>query len=118
MKTPKLLILVIAIVLACEVLHADPVIQKFEFWGAGSRTDKIYIYAGWTNGFLLARGSKAEGLLVCLEGMTNPQAVAMIDKHYKDHPELWSHVLGEEILAALTVEGGPCEGKNPLTASR
>jgi hypothetical protein len=45
------------------------------------------------------------------------QAIAMIGKRYQDHPELWAHPLGEQILDALTVERGPCQGKSPLVAT-
>jgi len=38
----------------------------------------------------------------------------VIDKRYKDHPEKWSHPITQQLLEALTVKGGPCEGENPL----
>jgi hypothetical protein len=117
MKSLKSSMLALAILLACGISHADPVAHKFELWGRVTESDKINLYFGWTNGFLQARGPRAVGLLTCLESMTTTQAIAMIDKHYKDHPELWSHPLGEQILDALTVEGGPCQGKNPLASA-
>ncbi len=43
--------------------------------------------------------------------MEYPQAVAIIDKYYKDHPELWEQPLPEMLLKALTAPGSPCEGK-------
>jgi hypothetical protein len=92
---------------------AVPVIHRFEVWGKLPADGHLYLYTGWTNGFLLGRGQAAMPLMKCLEGMTTDQATAMIDKHYKDHPEHWSHGLAQEMLEALTVEGGPCEGKNP-----
>jgi hypothetical protein len=45
--------------------------------------------------------------------MPYDQAVAMIDKYYDDHPERWSNDLGDGIVQALTVAGGPCSGKAP-----
>jgi hypothetical protein len=35
---------------ACVVCYADPVIQKFEYWGGATDSDKVHIYIGWTNG--------------------------------------------------------------------
>ena len=66
---------------------------------------------GWSNGFLQSRGPGANELMNCLNGMDAEQAVAMIDKYYKEHPERWSRPFGEEIPEALTVAGGPCQGK-------
>jgi hypothetical protein len=42
---------------------------------------------GWSNGFLQSRGPGANELMNCLNGMDAEQAVAMIDKYYKEHPE-------------------------------
>jgi hypothetical protein len=52
--------------------------------------------------------------LDCLETLTYDQAIAMIDKRFKDHPEKWSSLITPEILEALTVPGSACEGKNPF----
>ena len=117
MKSLKSLMLVLAIMLTSGLLRADPVVHKFELWGKGTNLDRLNLYWGWTNGFLQARGPRGVELDTCLESMTTEQAIAMIDKRYKDHPELWSHPLGEQILDALTVEGGPCQGKNPLAST-
>jgi hypothetical protein len=104
----------LAILFFSTVLSADPVMHKFELWGKAGGLGKTSMYAGWTNGFFLARGAKAIGFANCLSEISTEQAVAMIEKYYKDHPERWSHGLGEEILLALTVNGGPCQGQNPL----
>jgi hypothetical protein len=42
------------------------------------------------------------------DNMTYEQAVAMIDKYYADHPERWNQPLAQEVVTALTVQGGPC----------
>ncbi|HEV2577121.1 MAG TPA: hypothetical protein VGU25_07915 [Acidobacteriaceae bacterium] len=42
------------------------------------------------------------------------QAIAMIDKYYKDHPQRWSTLLAFGILEALTVKDGPCPELNPF----
>jgi hypothetical protein len=110
--------LTLAILLTCGLLHAESVIHKFELWAIGTESDKLSLYWGWTNGFLQARGPRGLDLANCLSGMTTTQAIAMIDKRYKDHPELWSHPLGEQILDALTVDGSPCQGKNPLAPTQ
>jgi hypothetical protein len=114
MKKLKLFAVALGVLLMYGLLHADPVIVKFEVWGKGTQLDNMNIYIGWTNGFLQARGPRGMELAKCLNGMSFDQATAMIDKHYKAHPELWAHPLGEEILEAVTANGGPCEGKNPL----
>jgi hypothetical protein len=104
----------LAIVLFCELLDADPVVHTFKLWGTTKPIERMSLYWGWTNGFLQARGERAVGLADCLDRISTDQALAMIDKHYKDHPEKWSRPLGAQMLEALTVAGGPCEGKNPL----
>ena len=119
MKILKSFFLALTILLARGPLHANPVVHKFELWGivGVTESDKLNLYLGWTNGFLLARGPRGAELAHCLESMTSEQAIAMIDKRYKDHPELWSKPFGEQILDALTVDGGPCQGKNPLVST-
>jgi len=115
LKARRVLLLVLMILLSRGLLCADSVVHKFELWGKGTDVDRLNLYWGWTNGFLQASGPRGVELAVCLDGMTTTQALAMIDKRFKEHPELWSHPLGEQILNALTAEGGPCQGKNPLT---
>jgi hypothetical protein len=114
MREIKLFAAALGILLTFGLLHADPVIHKFELWGKSSQLDKMNIYIGWTNGFLAARGPRGMEFAKCLDQMSMEQATAMIDKRYNDHPELWLHPLGEQILDAVTAGGGPCEGKNPL----
>jgi len=97
-------------------LCADPVVHKFQLWGTMNPLEKLIFYQGWTNGFLVARGQSGVELATCLDKITGDQAVAMIDKRYKDHPERWSRPITQQMLEALTAEGGPCEGKNPLPA--
>jgi hypothetical protein len=114
MKLIRLLAVPLGLLLICSFLSAYPIIHKFEFWGKGTELNKMDIYVGWSNGFLMARGPRGLELADCLTGMSIDQAIAMIDKRYKDHPELWSHPLGEQILGAVTADGGPCDGKDPL----
>jgi hypothetical protein len=115
MRILKSLVLAFAMLLTSPgISTADPVVHKFELWSKGSELDKLNLYWGRTNGFLQARGPRGIQLATCLDSMMTTQAIAMIDKRYKDHPELWSHPLGEQILEALTIDGGPCQGKNPL----
>ncbi len=107
--------LALPILLVCGLSNAGPVVHQFGLWRtAGTGAEKLSLYWGWTNGFLQARGQRTTELVTCLEGMTAEQAIAMVDKYYKDHPEKWSRPFGEQLLEALTVAGGPCEGKNPL----
>lgn len=112
----RLLRIATATTALCALAIASPVVHKFELWGTASRTygEKVSLYWGWTNGFFQARGQTGAGLLECLQGIDYDQAVAMIDKHYKDHPEKWSRPMGEQFIEALTVRGGPCDGKSPF----
>jgi hypothetical protein len=116
----------LAILLVCGLLNADPVIFRFQLWGEAKVTEsqRLAIYVGWVNGFLSAMAFSAESeppdvrkvrqlrgdkLCDCLEAqLTHKQAVAIVDKFYKDHPEKWSAPLGAEILEAL-MEKGPCD---------
>jgi hypothetical protein len=65
--------------------------------------DKFNFYLGFTNGYFALRGQKGLELAACLENMGSTQAIAMIDKRYKDHPEKWSSAIGMEVLTGLTV---------------
>jgi hypothetical protein len=114
--TTGLGIITFAILLGSASLRADPVLHTFALWGRANESEKVFLYAGLMNGFLPFRGLNK--LATCLYGITTTQAVAMIDKAYKDHPERWSHSLIEEVLVALTVDGGPCQGQYPLSTSR
>ena len=100
--------------LVCVPLQADHVLQPFRYWATMNKLDKLNFYIGWANGFFVARGQRGLEFANCLEALDSEQALAMIDKRYKDHPEKWSNPITQQILEALTVRGGPCEGKNPL----
>jgi len=101
----------VVLILLCQLAMAETVVHKFELWGNQHVTpeDKAMLYIGWTNGFFFSRGSNWTDLVTCLNGISIGQAVAMIDRYYKDHPEKWSQPLAPEILNAMTVEGGTCE---------
>jgi hypothetical protein len=105
---------IVMTLLTCVVAHADHVVHTFQLWGTMNPLEKLIFYQGWTNGFFVARGQSGLELANCLEKVNTDQAVAMIDKRYKDHPERWSRPITQQMLRALTAEGGPCEGKNPL----
>jgi hypothetical protein len=89
--------------------------HQFRFWGVKTLTEgeKMILYWGWTNGYFQQKGVEVLPFEECLENIPVDQAVAMTDKHYKNHPERWSKFLGKEMLEALTVVGGPCEQFNP-----
>jgi hypothetical protein len=95
-------------------LNASPVLHQFALWGKSNEDQKLSLYWGWTNGFLAGRGKAGIALAHCLEALSYDQAIAMVDKQYKNFPEKWSRPFGDQVLEALTVAGGPCEGKNPL----
>jgi hypothetical protein len=72
----------LVILLVCGVLNANFVVHPFRIWGV-MRTprEKVYLYVGWTNGFIPARGPDGLELAACLEEqITGEQAVTMIDK--------------------------------------
>jgi hypothetical protein len=105
----------LALVALCGLLDADPIVHKFELWGkATKKTEKLLLYWGWTNGFVIGKDFHVTPFSSCLESMTPDQAIAMVDKYYTDHPEQWSQPLGLGIIEALTVANSPCEGKHPL----
>jgi hypothetical protein len=95
----------------------DPVFHKFQLWGIMDETLKPWFYWGWSNGFLMHRGNGSSGLINCLSKTGHEQAIAMINKYYKDHPERWDRFVADEILVALTVPGSPCEAENPFRTS-
>ena len=84
--------------------------HKFEYWGQISRDERLAFYNGWTNGFLFAQEEKGLPLANCLVKVSYGQALAMVDKYYKDHPEKWSNPISVGVLEALTVKDGPCPG--------
>lgn len=97
-----------------------PAVHSFMVWGMSTETQKrphdqkLVMYIGWSNGYFSGRGRAAFPLRLCLENnISYPQAIAMIDKYYKDHPEKWSYDLSDEIVQALSVPGGPCSGEAP-----
>jgi hypothetical protein len=50
-------------------------------------------------------------LLDCLLQPYHPgadQAIAMIDKYYRDNPAKWDTPIGKAIIEALMVKDGPC----------
>jgi hypothetical protein len=110
----KAALFVLLIVCLFRPMSADPAIHHFEAWRNQLPSEKIAVYIGWTNGFLIGRGEISLSLERCLSMLTYQQAVAMIDKYFDGHPERWSATLTEGIMEALTVQGSTCEGKNPL----
>ena len=112
----------VALVAVTCIALCDPVLQNFAVWAANQTyQEKASLYHGWTNGFLSAAKRYAKQkqqkrvleFAGCLESMEYAKAVAIIDKYYKDHPELWQEPLPEMLLKALTSTGSPCEGKTP-----
>jgi hypothetical protein len=114
-RLPLRLALITCVILVNASLRAEYVFHNFVLWGQLKEVEKIVFYTGRKNGFFQGRGT-ARGLELaeCLENITTSQAIAMIDKTYKDHPEKWSHPIGEQVIAALTVNGGPCQGLDPF----
>ena len=110
----------VALVAVACIALGDPVLQNFGVWAANQTyQEKASLYHGWTNGFLSAAkryaNQKQQKRIIdfagCLESMEYAKAVAVIDKYYEDHPELWQEPLPEMLIKALTSPGSPCEGK-------
>jgi hypothetical protein len=91
------------------------ILHYFSLWGElESPSARFAMYVGFTNGLFIHRGSPAfSDFADCLSTIPPKQAIAMIDKFYKDNPQKWNTSLSEEIIAALIVPDGPCSGKDP-----
>lgn len=110
------LCLPISIASSQESSNREPVMHKFQLWSlAQTPLEKLNLYFGFTNGlFVGPRSTKFLTLVNCLEErMTSDQAIAMIDKYYKDNPQRWSMPFGQEMILALTIKDGPCPGLDP-----
>jgi hypothetical protein len=104
-------------------LRDVPKIHQFRLWNTLNQVSKLDFLAGFTNGFLAGAAVKqcaadkaTKALLECVGVNKDPsydQAIAMIDKYYKDNPEKWNIPIGDAIVEALTVKGGPCVGTDP-----
>jgi hypothetical protein len=95
----------------------NTVFQTFAMWGsAPTEAERLFLYVGFTNGFFSApstdKGKTAFGDCI-MKNIPTKQAVAMIDKYYKDNPQRWSTLLTVAIIEALTVKDGPCPDINP-----
>jgi hypothetical protein len=110
-----------SLILFTGMANADPVLQTFGVWPANhTYEEKASLYHGWTNGYLAGlrqygnekQLKSAMKFGECLEKLSYRQAVDMIDKYYKEHPETWAQPLPDMLLKALTVSG-PCQGKEP-----
>ena|ERR1017187_6455042 len=111
-----------AFVLFCSVSvfgDSEPFAHQFRMWGLfESKVEKLHFYWGFTNGLLVGAGGPMRSdetpgrkLLGCLLEPDHPgadQAIAMIDKYYRDNPAKWDTPIGKAIIEALTVKDGPC----------
>jgi hypothetical protein len=95
---------------------SEPVMHQFSLWGTlETQNDKLSLYWGFTNGFFAGpRSPLFIALANCIEAhIKSSQALAMIDKYYKDNPQRWNIPLGIGVVEALTVRDGPCANKSP-----
>jgi hypothetical protein len=95
----------------------NPIFQTFAMWGsAPTDAERFFLYVGFTNGFFSApstdKGKTDFGDCI-MKNIPTKQAVAMINKYYKDNPQRWSTPLTLAIIEALTVKDGPCPNINP-----
>jgi hypothetical protein len=91
------------------VVH--PLIQHLDVWGTLPPDSKLIFYTGWESGLFTT--TKDPGTLAlgrCLEKLSFEQIVATVDKRYADHREAFKNPISTEIIKAVTVAGGPCEG--------
>ncbi len=110
----------IALVCLSSFAHEqnEPIIHSFKAWGLlQDSLEKLDMYMGFTNGFFAGpRSPHFIALADCIEQhIPSDQAIAMIDKYYKENPQRWGMPLGQEIVAALIVKDGPCPGIDPWT---
>ena len=116
-----LAILTLALTAALSGEERTPWVHRFSFWEELKldKNEKTILLQGVLNGFFVGASggfcrdnSRALPFLTssCFERITVEQAIAMVDKYYKDHPEQWNLPLGDGIIRAITVKGGPCEG--------
>ena len=91
------------------VVH--PLIQDFGIWETLTPDSRLTFYAGWENGlFTTTKDPRTLALGRCLEKLSFEQIVAMVDKRHAEHPEALHNPISMEIIKAVTVAGGPCEG--------
>lgn len=101
-------------------LRDVPKLHQFKLWNTLSNVDKLIFLTGFTNGLVAGAATKQcpankpeQAALECIVVSKDPsydQAIAMIDKYYKANPEKWNVPIGDAIVGALTVKGGPCAG--------
>lgn len=121
-KTSRLIVLMVFLFAPSLTNQAqessdNTIFQQFSLWGSSPETDRLYLYAGFTNGYFAAPAKETakKRLSDCIiKNIPTKQAIAMIDKYYKDNPQRWSTLLAFGILEALTVKDGPCPGLNPF----
>jgi hypothetical protein len=65
--------------------------------------------------FMCCPGMSVAGDGRCLEKLNFQQILAMIDKRYANHREVFKNPMSTEMIEAVTVTGSPCEG---ITASK
>ncbi len=118
----KVLLAAITFFFCCVTLSAQdiPRTHKFQLWATMDENDKENFFLGFTNG-LLASGVTVlqcdgnqparRAMYKCVlysKDLELHQAIAMINKYYKENPEKWGDPIGIAIVDALTVDGGPC----------
>jgi hypothetical protein len=120
----KTLLVAVILVSFCGVgLAAEniPRTHKFQLWGTlDNENDKLNFFLGFTNGLVASGVTVLEcngnqpakrPMYECVlfsKDLDLEQAIAMIDKYYKENPEKWGDPIGNAIINALTVKGGPC----------
>jgi hypothetical protein len=96
--------------------NQESLLHTFKLWNLmETPVERLDLYIGFTNGFFTGpRSPKFLVLMNCVEkNIPATQAIAMIDKYYKENPQRWGMPLGQEIVAALIVKDGPCPGRDP-----
>jgi hypothetical protein len=98
-------------------------LHSFRLWGKVNEHEKMVLLWGITNGFWIGAsgGDRTSGGFLtsgCQDKITVEQAIAMVDKHYRNTPEQWDTPLGIAVIKALTVKGGACEkySQNPWSS--
>jgi hypothetical protein len=122
-------VFVLAALFLWPAVGANSFLHKFSLWGGSNAASKLDLYIGFTNGLVVGAGvplrndnTASRQLLVCLSNeSTRPgtsQAIAMIDKYYRDNPEKWNIPLGQGLIEALMVKGSPAQEMVRLSGKR
>jgi hypothetical protein len=103
-----------ALLLVCGTLVADPVLHKFELWGIGnSKAQKLSPVLGLDKRISSGKRGGRPGIVNVFGSYDGPIKRWPWWINTTRNIQRDGHgPLGEQLLEAVTISGGPCEGKN------